>query len=205
MDLVRLACVKHAASVHPEPGSNSPTRTWPRLAPTEVVARVGDECQRAHHPSRESSCGRCVLAVWPSRGTNPETAGNHGCCRQGRRQQKLTDSSSSTRGWRRTARTGVLSSLPFSRSRSSGTHQQRWGSVRVSDVRRWCRVAFPEGIPFREAELEDSSSGGGCNTPQEIISTRWCDFLPLRRSRYLPCTRSWSLSWADSSSWAPFA
>ncbi len=29
MDLVRLACVKHAASVRPEPGSNSPTRTGP--------------------------------------------------------------------------------------------------------------------------------------------------------------------------------
>ena len=27
MDLVRLACIKHAASVHPEPGSNSPTKT----------------------------------------------------------------------------------------------------------------------------------------------------------------------------------
>ena len=26
-DPVRLACVKHAASVHPEPGSNSPTKT----------------------------------------------------------------------------------------------------------------------------------------------------------------------------------
>jgi hypothetical protein len=26
MDLVRLACVKHAASVRPEPGSNSPSR-----------------------------------------------------------------------------------------------------------------------------------------------------------------------------------
>src|SRR5690606_31764394 len=24
----RLACVKHAASVRPEPGSNSPTKTW---------------------------------------------------------------------------------------------------------------------------------------------------------------------------------
>jgi hypothetical protein len=31
MDFVRLACVKHAASVHPEPGSNSPTKTWPIL------------------------------------------------------------------------------------------------------------------------------------------------------------------------------
>ena len=27
LDPVRLACVKHAASVHPEPGSNSPTKT----------------------------------------------------------------------------------------------------------------------------------------------------------------------------------
>ena len=27
VDLVRLACVKHAASVRPEPGSNSPSRT----------------------------------------------------------------------------------------------------------------------------------------------------------------------------------
>jgi hypothetical protein len=27
MDSVRLACVKHAASVRPEPGSNSPSRT----------------------------------------------------------------------------------------------------------------------------------------------------------------------------------
>ena len=27
LDLVRLACVKHAASVRPEPGSNSPTKT----------------------------------------------------------------------------------------------------------------------------------------------------------------------------------
>ena len=26
--LARLACVKHAASVRPEPGSNSPKRTW---------------------------------------------------------------------------------------------------------------------------------------------------------------------------------
>ena len=26
MDLVRLACVRHAASVRPEPGSNSPSR-----------------------------------------------------------------------------------------------------------------------------------------------------------------------------------
>ena len=33
MDLVRLACVKHAASVRPEPGSNSPSRSEPRSRP----------------------------------------------------------------------------------------------------------------------------------------------------------------------------
>ena len=33
MDLVRLACVKHAASVRPEPGSNSPSRPSPPLSP----------------------------------------------------------------------------------------------------------------------------------------------------------------------------
>src|SRR5690606_26484297 len=27
----RLACVKHAASVRPEPGSNSPTKTWQNI------------------------------------------------------------------------------------------------------------------------------------------------------------------------------
>jgi hypothetical protein len=32
MDLVRLACVKHAASVRPEPGSNSPSRSQPAPA-----------------------------------------------------------------------------------------------------------------------------------------------------------------------------
>jgi len=99
-------------------------------------------------------------------------------------------------GGRRIARTGVLSSLPFSRSRSSGTHRD----LGRNDLgRRWCR-AFPEGVPFREAELEDSSSRGLRNTRQEKTSTRWCDFLPLRSRRYLPCSSERSLSWSFSSS-----
>ena len=36
MDLVRLACVKHAASVRPEPGSNSPSRSTPDRGPVEI-------------------------------------------------------------------------------------------------------------------------------------------------------------------------
>ena len=38
MDLVRLACIRHAASVRPEPGSNSPSRLLPR--PRRISARI---------------------------------------------------------------------------------------------------------------------------------------------------------------------
>jgi hypothetical protein len=44
LDLVRLACVKHAASVRPEPGSNSPSRSCSSLAGAtlwKVRLRVG--------------------------------------------------------------------------------------------------------------------------------------------------------------------
>ena len=40
MDLVRLACVKRAASVHPEPGSNSPTKMCPTQTTTKVKVRA---------------------------------------------------------------------------------------------------------------------------------------------------------------------
>ena len=36
MDPVRLACVKHAASVHPEPESNPPQKTSPLIKPSRV-------------------------------------------------------------------------------------------------------------------------------------------------------------------------
>src|SRR6266702_2604236 len=43
-DLVRLACIRHAASVHPEPGSNSPNRLIRRRAcPSEDGALVSFE------------------------------------------------------------------------------------------------------------------------------------------------------------------
>ncbi len=37
MDPVRLACVKHAASVRPEPGSNSPLRSRSKLLADRTV------------------------------------------------------------------------------------------------------------------------------------------------------------------------
>src|SRR6056297_303886 len=104
MDLVRLACVKHAASVHPEPGSNSPTKTCPSRSPTEVGSRAGNECQRAHHPSRER-------LVWTMRPCCVVLSNRYPCCRrQGVPTAELTDSHRDPEG-RPTARTGVLSSL----------------------------------------------------------------------------------------------
>src|ERR671926_1102422 len=38
----RLACVKHAASVRPEPGSNSPTKTGSYNAPTPRTGPPGE-------------------------------------------------------------------------------------------------------------------------------------------------------------------
>ena len=40
---VRLACVKHAASVHPEPGSNSPNKTY--------CSDHSDQQDRTEHPA----------------------------------------------------------------------------------------------------------------------------------------------------------
>src|SRR3981189_635282 len=44
--LVRLACVRHAASVNPEPGSNSPSKRRPK-----ALALSRYESQRVSHPS----------------------------------------------------------------------------------------------------------------------------------------------------------
>src|SRR5438477_7457033 len=67
MDLARLACVKHAASVRPEPGSNSPSRSrapkepstkesWPSglLTPRTALAQNTLCCPCSVH----RQCGR---------------------------------------------------------------------------------------------------------------------------------------------------
>ena len=46
LDPVRLACVKHAASVHPEPGSNSPTKTKKRFKPENNPAKTNTNNQK---------------------------------------------------------------------------------------------------------------------------------------------------------------
>jgi hypothetical protein len=68
MDLVRLACVKRAASVHPEPGSNSPTKICPTQPTTKMIDQAKAFSQksatyRSEETSREGPRVRCVLAV----------------------------------------------------------------------------------------------------------------------------------------------
>jgi hypothetical protein len=41
LDLVRLACIRHAASVRPEPGSNSPSRPLGKRASREIREPIG--------------------------------------------------------------------------------------------------------------------------------------------------------------------
>ena len=46
MDLVRLACVRHAASVRPEPGSNSPSRS--SLHIRRCFAEIGEPVRHGY-------------------------------------------------------------------------------------------------------------------------------------------------------------
>ncbi len=78
MDLVRLACVKHAASVRPEPGSNSPSRSTNRpeaIRKSKSRLRSGDRSQLAsdgccpsnavhrHRHARHPTAAPCTPAL----------------------------------------------------------------------------------------------------------------------------------------------
>ena len=136
MDLVRLACVKRAASVHPEPGSNSPTKLCPIRSRTEVLVRTRAIVRRAQHvvPKKRAGKGsrvRCVLAVWPivltpspkrvDRDDRPVSV--FGATRDGDTEIDWADTSSLESEFS-SARTGILSSLLFSRSHRLGTHRE---------------------------------------------------------------------------------
>jgi hypothetical protein len=64
--LVRLACIRHAASVHPEPGSNSPQKIY-TLASVKVTEFTG---LTKNVVSYHSSVVK-VLAIWRARGPCP--------------------------------------------------------------------------------------------------------------------------------------
>src|SRR5215467_11970591 len=53
----RLACVKHAASVRPEPGSNSPTKTLSKSNPGKRDPKTGVTAKGTHtttHPKQQA-------------------------------------------------------------------------------------------------------------------------------------------------------
>ena len=54
LDLARLACVKHAASVRPEPGSNSPLKSQTRSRRTGRRTIDQESHQRAAKPTADS-------------------------------------------------------------------------------------------------------------------------------------------------------
>jgi hypothetical protein len=137
------------------------------------VTRRSERLER--NEASASAAGRleCLAghSVWLcGRGRHEDDVDRYPCrCRQGRRQQKLTSSRRRhPRVASRTARTGVLSSLPFSRSRSS------WHAPWPGPIgRRPVLVPRLSGRDsVREAELEDSRSAAPHNLPQEKTSTR---------------------------------
>ena len=129
MDPVRLACVKHAASVRPEPGSNSPTRTVHDR--TRAVGRI--DCVR----DRVLHRGIADVPALRSDYDLPSRLGPRGL-------YELTDSiQPRPEADVRAARTGVQSSLPFSRSRSSDVHSLEAHSLAVG-ASFGCRFGSPE-------------------------------------------------------------
>src|SRR4029450_9544128 len=48
----RLACVKHAASVRPEPGSNSPTKTLEKFAPATKMSPKEPQPEKIWHGNK---------------------------------------------------------------------------------------------------------------------------------------------------------
>ena len=59
MDLVRLACVKHAASVRPEPGSNSPSRSRNDRQSVTTSGRRLDQLVSRLRPDWPPPAGTC--------------------------------------------------------------------------------------------------------------------------------------------------
>ncbi len=206
MDLVRLACVKHAASVHPEPGSNSPTKTWPTVG-------SATSSQRAHHPSREGSCGRCVLAdlaepaPYKGGGRPVSVLLPAGCadseidrqfCKVTRRRPDELPALAFCllfrfQGAEAQARTGPSAfrwGLALVPDRLSGGVNPSVRRRTILTARAWRHNPPPGEISLR------------CT--QDEISRRWCVFLPLRRRTYRPCSRSHSAGKEFSSIVTPF-
>ena len=66
LDLVRLACVKHAASVRPEPGSNSPLKSRP-----SSLGKLSDQSLKDRHQGDHSPTAVPVQCSCSHRGGLP--------------------------------------------------------------------------------------------------------------------------------------
>ncbi len=56
LDLARLACVKHAASVRPEPGSNSPSKTNTHTNPKASMRK-----REPHPPTKDTTLTKNIV------------------------------------------------------------------------------------------------------------------------------------------------
>src|SRR5262245_19481704 len=160
MDLARLACIRHAASVRPEPGSNSPSRS---LDHPRVDLRSGEPARWMQHTLGTDPTG---FASATGRARGPR----RNCC-------DWYDSAS--RG--AVARTGFVRLLfrfqgaPEAR----GTRQRPW--VRA--------VALASRALRTEPSEATGQSTGGFPDRQPRTTTRWWFVLPRRRRRYLPSVK----------------
>ena len=146
MDLVRLACVRHAASVRPEPGSNSPSRS--EAVPRGRRPSIGLK-------SRSYAAARLgpFRLDWSSRPIQQCELRVDGI--------DVNDLSHDLRDHSReptVARTGFSSSLPFSRSAGS-SH-----TTPTARARCRCRLGAARRTLRRSAHYRDAS---GRNAPRE--------------------------------------
>ena len=126
LNLVRLACIRHAASVRPEPGSNSPSRPLGKQASREIREPIGFD---SASDWRRRDRGRSAT-VFLTVGTMRQTP-------------------SSRPHWL------LALALPFSRSGRARASRRRcqalWGAtdprVRHACSRCWADAATAEGGP----------------------------------------------------------
>ena len=156
MERVRLACIRHAASVRPEPGSNSPSRLLAAPVPRKAPKRV----------QKSESCHGSDSNHWQPRTVEQgQSDKDPSLCNQAAFTALLT--------YNPTAQTAIgLPALAFGSHYSVFKERPRHAPPR----RRWCRVF--EGLfrtPIRQIEPAGESPSAAGRT--------WA-VCPAGKSRY---------------------